>query len=248
MKNKVLIVFASLLFLGGLGALLYPTVKTAAFQAQERQSIRQFEQYRSAPVQPETAEPDPMPAEKAKPFPELWEACVRFNEDLNKTHQAEFTAERLEQASLNPADYGWESEVFATLSIPTVQIEAPLYLGASTANLYRGAAILGQTSMPIGGKNTHCVIAGHRTWSATVRFLRLEEVQPGDLIYLTNPWETLAYRVIGVKTIPPDSLELVTIQPGRDLLSIFTCTYPSTRRVLVTCERIDKEEEHESNY
>lgn len=242
MKNKILILLAALLFLVGLGVLLYPVLKTAMFQAQEQQTICQFEQYRSAPVKPETVEPDPMPSEKEKPFPELWEACVRFNENLNKTHQAAFTTKRLEQPSLNPAEFGWESEVFATLSIPTANIEAPLYLGASASNLYRGAAILGQTSMPIGGESTNCVIAGHRTWSATVRFLGLEDVHPGDPVYLTNPWETLTYRVIGVEVISPDSLDCVTIQPGRDLLSVFTCTYPSTRRVLVTCVRVFIEE------
>ena len=60
----------------------------------------------------------------------------------------------------------------------------------------------------------------------------------GDLVQLTNPWETLNYRVISTQTIYPDNLEQVRIQPGRDLLSIFTCTYPNTKRVLVTCERI----------
>ena len=63
----------------------------------------------------------------------------------------------------------------------------------------------------------------------------------GDLVQITNPWETLSYRVISTQTIYPDDLEQVRIQPGRDLLSIFTCTYPNIKRVLVTCERIYKE-------
>ena len=73
-------------------------------------------------------------------------------------------------------------------------------------------------------------------------FVGLEKVQPGDLVYLTNPWQTLTYRVEAVEIIFPDDSEKIRIRPGRDLLSVFTCTYPNTRRVLVTCERILKEE------
>ena len=110
------------------------------------------------------------------------------------------------------------------------------------ANLNQGAAILGQTSMPIGGEGTHCVIAGHRTWNAILHpFVGLEKVQAGDLVCVTNPWQTLTYRVETVEIIFPDDAEKIRIQPGRDLLSVFTCTYPNTRRVLVTCERIKEE-------
>ncbi len=109
-------------------------------------------------------------------------------------------------------------------------------------NLNKGAAILGQTSMPIGGASTNCVIAGHRTWNGIMHpFVGLEKVEVGDLLYLTNPWETLTYRVVRKEIIYPDNSDKVRIQEGRDLISIFTCTYPNTRRVLVTCERIIEE-------
>ena len=112
-------------------------------------------------------------------------------------------------------------------------------------NLERGAAILGQTSMPIGGEGTHCVVAGHRTWNAIRHpFAGLEQVQAGDLVYLTNPWQTLTYRVTEVGIIFPDDSDAIRIRPGEDLLSVFTCAYPNTRRVLVTCERIPEEEEN----
>ena len=75
-------------------------------------------------------------------------------------------------------------------------------------------------------------------------FVSLEQVQIGDLVYVTNPWETLTYRVIATGTISPSDLEQIRIQPGKDLLSIFTCTYPNTRRVLVTCERIFEKEDN----
>ena len=251
MKRKLLIALAALLLLGGIGVLLYPSFKTALFRQAEKGTIRQFEQYRStAPVttveppvpdDPENSEEAP-PAVEERPFPELWEACVSYNELLVQTQQERFSSDAWKKASIVLSDYGWEQEIFGYLSIPSANIEAPLYLGGSMTNLNKGAAILGQTSMPIGGASTNCVIAGHRTWNGIMHpFVGLEKVEVGDLLYLTNPWETLTYRVVGKEIIYPDNSDKVRIQEGRDLISIFTCTYPNTRRVLVTCERIIEE-------
>ena len=135
------------------------------------------------------------------------------------------------------ADYGWEQDNFGYLSIPAADIEQPLYLGSSAVNLDKGGAVLGQTSLPIGGEDTHTVIVGHRTWDTAVKFEGLEQLTEGDLVYLTNPWETLTYSVIDVKIIQPNETDRLLIQNGRDLLSLITCTYPNTRRVLVICER-----------
>lgn len=259
MKCKLLIVLAVLLFLFGLGVLLYPTIRTAAFRQAEQREIQHFQEYRAenwaegntpsnvaidAPediLHPENHDKTE-PAEGQRAFPELWEACVAYNAQLVEKQSTSLTASGMDSPALVLSDYGWEEDVFAALSIPSAGIETPLYLGANRSNLTKGGVILGQTSLPIGGENTHCVIGGHRTWNAILHpFVSLEEVAVGDLVQLTNPWETLSYRVIATQTIYPDDLEQVRIQPERDLLSIFTCTYPNTKRVLVTCERIYKE-------
>ena len=259
MKRKLLLFFAGLLFLCGLGVLLYPTIRTAAFRQAEKSAIRQFDVYRAerkneagqtddAPedLSRPVSDPDDTPAtETLRAFPELWEACVRYNTLLLETQGSGLTAQSMTVPALDLAEYGWEQEVFACLSIPSADIETPLYLGADRSNLNRGGVILGQTSLPIGGESTHCVIGGPPTWDGILHpFVSLEQVQVGDLVYVTNPWETLTYRVISTETISPNDLEQIRIQPGKDLLSIFTCTYPNTRRVLVTCERSYEKEDN----
>ena len=52
--------------------------------------------------------------------------------------------------------------MIAALWVPRLNLDLPVYLGASTANMARGGALLGQTSMPLGGANTNTVIAAHR--------------------------------------------------------------------------------------
>ena len=250
MKNRILIALAVILLLTGIGVLLYPTFKTAVVREQERQEIAAFEEYRAtatapttelAPVEPtdETSESiGPTGTETAERiFPELWEACAAFNAQLPGTQRTTYSADSLRRPSIKVSDYGWEQETFGYISIPAAEIEAPLYLGANSANMNKGGAILGQTSMPIGGKSTNCVIAGHRTWSGAIQFKGLENLEVGDEVRLTNPWETLTYHVIETKIVLPDTVDEIMVQEGRDLLTIFTCTSPNTRRYMVICER-----------
>lgn len=233
----ILFLLAGIMLIAGVVIFFLPEYRTSVQNAEESQTIQSFQEY--VKEQPEK-QPDfllPSYMEPAIPFPELREACEDYNYTLYENEQELLSEESVTLPALRLSDYGYEQEVFGYISIPAVEMESPLYLGASSANLNQGAAILGQTSLPIGGENTHCVIAGHRSWNGAIKFRGIEDLSPGDTVYITNLWETLTYTVVNVQIILPDEIEKIKIQPGRDLLSIFTCTYPNTRRVLVTCER-----------
>ncbi len=49
------------------------------------------------------------------------------------------------------AEYGVSDGTVGILSIPKMDLELPIYLGATAEHLASGAAQLSQTSMPIGG-------------------------------------------------------------------------------------------------
>ena len=57
-----------------------------------------------------------------------------------------------------------------------------LYLGATGKHMSEGAALLSQTSIPIGGQNTNAVIAGHRGWRGASYFRYIDKLQPGDKV------------------------------------------------------------------
>ena len=244
----VVLVLALLILLFGVAVFFYPTIRTAWMHLEEQAGIENFVQYRESAGQshlPDAVKwPTETSAEENKAgstedaFPELRAACIAFNEQLPATQQERYSAESLQQPSIRLSDYGWTQEIFGYLSIPAARIETPLYLGASSENMDKGGVILGQTSLPIGGKSTNCVIAGHRTWSGTIRFKGLEQLTIGDTVSVTNPWETLIYRVIATKIVLPDTQDEILVQEGRDLLTLFTCTDPNTRRLLVICERM----------
>jgi sortase A len=127
------------------------------------------------------------------------------------------------------------------LSIPKLDLKMPIYLGATWQHMADGAAQMTETSLPIGGKNTNCVIAGHRGWNGAAYFLHIPKLEIGDTVIITNLWETLTYEVVETKIIAPYDVESIHIQPNRDLITLLTCHPPATggrERYLVYCERV----------
>lgn len=112
---------------------------------------------------------------------------------------------------------------FGYLTIKKMNIKLPLYLGATKQNMSKGAAIMGETSIPIGTKNSHCVIAAHRGYKGIPYFREIEKLKMGDQVIIKNPWEKLRYKVIETKIIHPDTLDGIRIQKGKEMVTLLTC-------------------------
>lgn len=174
-------------------------------------------------------------------YPDLWADMTVYNETIYAEGQSGLSsAYDYQKPSFTLKDYGLEDEVFGVISIPVMDLNMPIYLGATEKHMADGAAHLSQTSLPIGGNNTNCVIAGHRGYGGASYFRYIEKLQIGDSITITNLWETLEYRVVQIKIIYPYEVEEILIQENRDLLTLLTChPYASggKQRYLVICER-----------
>lgn len=173
---------------------------------------------------------------------DLREAMEAYNLQLSQDQSGLDNVDSYEAPGLNLEDYGMEADdAIGYVEIPAMDVILPLYLGASRAHMNDGGAVLGQTSMPIGGNSTNCVIAAHRGWNGKAMFRDVELLQEGDLVYLTNLWETLTYQVTGTSIIWPDEVEAVAIQPSQDMVTLLTC-HPyivGTHRYLVYCQRVE---------
>lgn len=178
-------------------------------------------------------------------YPELWQDMKAYNQKIFQTNQEDLNGKSAyEEPCFTLADYGVPEEIFAVLTIPALEIEMPVYLGATSRHMADGAAVMSQTSIPIGGKNTNCVIAGHRGWNGAHYFLYINKLKVGDQIKLTNLWETLTYEVSETRVIMPNEVEQIHIRPGRELVTLLSCHPPGTggrQRYLVICERIENE-------
>lgn len=179
-------------------------------------------------------------------YPQLYQEIQAYNESIYLSGQEDLKdAWSYEQPSFVMANYGAAEDIFGVLTIPAMDIELPVYLGASADNLSRGAAILGQTSIPTGQENSNCVIAGHRGWPGKPMFREIEQLSVGDRLQLETPWEIQTYEVGEIAVIEPQDVEAIHIQEGKTLLTLITC-HPygqNYNRYVVYCRLVKEESE-----
>lgn len=131
--------------------------------------------------------------------------------------------------------------IMGSLEIPKINISLPVYHGTEEEVLANGVGHIQGTSLPVGGLNTHCVLSGHRGLPSARLLVRLDEMEKGDYFFLHVGNETLAYKVSGIQVVEPEDISILDILPGKDLVSLITCTpYGiNTHRLVVTGERTE---------
>ena len=248
-----LIVLMLLVFVAGLAFLLYPSLWGAAVDQKISLNAQGFlNRDETAPTIPDVivTVDSPTEPEETRAYPELWADMVRYNETIYTQGQAGLSCEYdYQKPSFTLTQYGLADEVFGVISIPAMELEMPIFLGATEQHMADGAAHLSQTSLPIGGENTNCVIAGHRGYNGASYFRYIDKLKVGDLVSVTNFWERLTYRVCEIKIIDPHDVTEILIQPGRELLTLLTChPYASggRQRYVVYCERVESPEAQKS--
>lgn len=241
-----LIALMLLVFAAGLISVLYPYLWGAMVDREISLNAQGFlNRDETAPTTPEVIITIDSPTEpkETRAYPELWADMVRYNETIYTQGQAGLSCEYdYQKPSFTLTQYGLADEVFGVISIPAMELEMPIFLGATEQHMADGAAHLSQTSLPIGGENTNCVIAGHRGYNGASYFRYIDKLKVGDMVSITNLWETLTYRVCEIKIIDPYDVTEILIQPGRELLTLLTChPYASggRQRYVVYCERVE---------
>ena len=223
--RKTSLVLAVLLAVAGICVMLWPVFTGHKLQADTDAAVQSFLEERKPEQQ----------------YPELLAALQGYNRQLYAEKQCNLTdLEACEEPAADLTTYSIEDEIIGVLEIPAMELIMPVYLGASDAHLAAGAAVLGNTSAPIGGNSTNCVIAGHRGWKGADYFRHIDRLQVSDTVKLTNLWGTLTYTVADIQIIQPHEVERIKIQPNRDLLTLLTChPYASggRQRFVVYCER-----------
>lgn len=114
--------------------------------------------------------------------------------------------------------------LMAYLEIPSIEVYLPIYHGTGEGTLQSAIGHLGNTSLPVGGENTHAVISGH-TGLPNARILTdLDKLQIGDQFYIHVVDEILAYEVDQIKIVEPENVSDIFISEGQDYVTIVTCT------------------------
>ncbi|WEV58924.1 class C sortase [Bifidobacterium sp. ESL0728] len=129
--------------------------------------------------------------------------------------------------------------VMGTIRIPRISVKMPIFHGTSDHALEHGAGHLYGTSLPVGGPSTNAVLSGHTGLQNALLFTRLDELKRGDIFYVQTLNRTMGYRIIGIHVIDPSDTHLYKVVPGRDLVTLMTCTPygVNTQRLVITGTR-----------
>ena len=150
--RKTPFVLAALLAVAGVCVMLWPVFTGHRLQANTDAAVQEFLADREEPEQL---------------YPELLADLQAYNRRIYAEKQSGLVdLEACEAPAADLTAYGVDDEIIGVLEIPAMELTMPVYLGASDNHLAAGAAVLGNTSAPIGGDNTNCVIAGHRGGAA----------------------------------------------------------------------------------
>lgn len=213
-----------LLFLIGLSILLYPMVSDAWNRYRDSLLISNY----SSSVSSD---------DNAEKIDSMWKAAQEYNEQIKQESVPDAFSVRDGQT-----DSTYESllnlngdGMMGYVEIPVIDVSIPIYHYTTDESLEKGAGHLFGSSLPVGGKSTHCILSAHRGLPSAKLFTDLNLVEEGDVFYLHVLGKTLAYEVDQILTVLPEQTESLGITDGDDYVTLVTCTpyAVNTHRLLV---------------
>ncbi|MDO4619189.1 MAG: class C sortase [Lachnospiraceae bacterium] len=138
--------------------------------------------------------------------------------------------------------------VMGYVEVEEADILLPICHGTDEAVLTSSAGHIYGTSLPVGGRSTHAVIAAHTGYSGAALFDNLISMKEGDRFTVCVPGKRLVYRVGRILTVLPEEADQwLQIQEGQDVVTLYTCTPygVNDHRLLVSGYRSAEEEKEQ---
>lgn len=224
--KRIRVIFCVIIFITGLGIASYPFISNMVAQWHASQVVKDYE-----------TNVEEMDEEK---IDAMKEAAKKYNEQLSNVVSVDDENENNEQGE-SYADLLNIGESLGYITIPKIDVNLPIYNGTSQDVLSKGVGHMEQSSYPLGGVSTHCVLTGHRGLPSAVLFTDLDKLEIGDEFYLHVLDEILAYKVDQIKVVEPNESGDLEIIDGKDYCTLVTCTpYAiNSHRLLVRGERTE---------
>lgn len=234
MKQKLLFLAVSLLFLTGVGLVLYPVVSDWYIGRHQASVVASYDE-EAARLSQEQIETE---LARAHAYNDSLLGNVVLTDPFDAEGLAEQNTEYDDLLNING------DGVMGSIDIPRVDIYLPIYHTTDAEVLAKGAGHLKNSSLPVGGTGTHAIISGHTALPSAELFNNLSDVEKGDVFYIHVLNETLAYEVDQIKVVLPDNIEDLFIDRDEDYVTLVTCTpYGiNSHRLLVRGRRIPYEE------
>ena len=208
-KNNSTTGLLVLVFLAGLSLMLYPAVSNFVNSHSQARVIATYRE-----------ELDTLDAES---HARMISQANTYNKALiERENEFSLTPELQQQyeALLDVSGSG----VMGYVDIPCIDCTLPVYHGTKEDVLQQAAGHVEWSSLPVGGESTHCVISGHRGLPTAELMTHIDRLRLGDRFYLHVLDQTLEYQVDQIKVVLPEDASYLTIEEGKDLVTLVTCT------------------------
>ena len=227
MKRKhISTIFIILIFLVGLGFISYPTVSNLWNQAHQSRAIATYSK------QVEKLDD----SENKK----MLKAARKYNKSLLKKSDHWKLSKKDKKKYESLLDVSGTG-IMGYIEVPKIDCSLPIYHGTDEGTLQIAIGHLEGSSLPVGGKSTHCVLSGHRGLPSARLFTDLDQMEEGDIFILNILGRKLAYEVDQIRVVLPEEMSDLEIEEGKDLCTLVTCTpYGiNTHRLLVRGHRTE---------
>lgn len=223
-KKHISTIIIALIFLAGLGFLLYPTVSNLWNRAHQSRAIATY-----------TKQVEKLDDSQNK---EMLKAARKYNKSLLKKSDHWKLSKKDKKKYESLLDVSGTG-IMGYIEVPKIDGSLPIYHGTDEGALQIAIGHLEGSSLPVGGKSTHCVLSGHRGLPSARLFTDLDQMEEGDVFVLNVLGRKLAYEVDQIKVVLPDEMSDLEIVQGKDLCTLVTCTpYGiNTHRLLVRGHR-----------
>ena len=234
-KEHISTIIIALIFLAGLGFLLYPTVSNLWNRAHQSRAIATY-----------TKQVEKLDDSQNK---EMLKAARKYNKSLLKKSDHWKLSKKDKKKYESLLDVSGTG-IMGYIEVPKIDCSLPIYHGTDEGALQIAIGHLEGSSLPVGGKSTHCVLSGHRGLPSARLFTDLDQMEEGDIFILNILGRKLAYEVDQIKVVLPEEMSDLEIEEGKDLCTLVTCTpYGiNTHRLLVRGHRtkyVEKKVEEE---
>ncbi|MCI8620131.1 MAG: class C sortase [Oscillospiraceae bacterium] len=228
-KGRFSTIILILIFLTGLSLLLYPTVSDYWNSLHQSRAITEYAEQ--------------VAALDDDRYEQLWAEAEQYNRHLSqKADRFKLSAE--EQTEYEGLLNVSSSGIISYIEIPAIGCALPIYHGTDEAVLQIAVGHIEGTSLPVGGKGTHCVLSGHRGLPSAKLFSDLDQLREGDTFLLQTLDETLTYEVDQIRIVLPYEVTDLAISEEQDYCTLVTCTPygVNSHRLLVRGRRIANQE------
>ena len=132
--RKLIRIVSILMFAVGIFLVIYPIYLKINFNKQTSESIKNFDEQVNNVLESNSG-----PASSVD-YDALLRDMIKYNQDLFKNGQSNRIIDQLsfELPDFKLSDYGIQDEMFGYITIPSIDVNLPIYNGASESNMVIG--------------------------------------------------------------------------------------------------------------